>query len=462
VLFGKILQTGALPLDWKDALVVPIHKGGDKHAVENYIPVSLTSLSCKVFEHILYSNIIAHLKSNNLLASQQHGFSKNLSCETQATALLHDLCRSMDNKKQVDAIFLDFSKAFDRVSHVILIEKLKIFALNLKCINVIKNFLSDRRQMVVVGGNNSTMKPVTSGVPQGSVLGPLLFLLFVNDLCQNLSSNIRLFADDTVLYREISSAEDHSILQSDLDKIAKWCEENKMSLNVTKCKVMNVCRLHAVSGFDYTLNDCILETVSKYKYLGIFITSNLSWDTHVNYICSRANRSLGFIKRQLGKCSPEIKLKAYTTLVRPHLEYASCAWDPNSSTLIDVLEMVQHRAARFILHKYSRFESVTDMLKELDLSELHIRRKNARLCLFYKIHYKLTPLATPEQLSLKATQRRTDNGVSYQHFKCHTDPFYSSFFPWTVRDWNSLPADSVTLTSLDLFSSVLASSKKPE
>ena len=455
ILFQQIFNTGHIPSDWKEALVVPIFKNENKHAPENYRPVSLTSLICKVFEHIIYSNVVTHLTNHKLLSPGQHGFSKNLSCETQATALLHDLCASMDNKKQVDLIFLDFSKAFDRVSHDILIKKLFSLCPNEKLKLVVKNFLSDRSQRVIVEGSTSDLKPVTSGVPQGSVLGPLLFLVYINDLNKDISSDIRLFADDTVLYREILNSDDHFALQNDLNLIEKWCIANEMSLNIKKCNVMSVCRLHQLSDFEYKLSKCSIERVSVYKYLGIYVSSDLSWDAHINFICSKANRALGFIRRQLGKCSQEVKLKAYTSLVRPHLEYASCAWDPHVETQINQVEMVQHRAVRFILGQHSRFDSVTEMLLKLGLNTLESRRKNARLCLFFKIDKVLTPLITPRELQLKTVQRRSDNGRAYEHFICHSNPLFSSFYPRTVRDWNLLPDNLVSLGNLETFSAHL-------
>src|SRR5215470_17331524 len=172
--------------------------------------------------------------------------------------------------------------------------------------------------------------PVTSGVPQGSVLGPLLFLIFVNDITNVVTSDIKLFADDTVLFRRIRSQADQEILQTDLSNIVKWCETNKMSLNIDKCKYLKISRCHNTLDYNYTIKQTPLEQVEKYKYLGIYITSHLHWETHIDYICSKAHQSLGFVRRQLHKCTPMVKLRAYQTLVRPHLEYASCVWDPHS------------------------------------------------------------------------------------------------------------------------------------
>src|SRR5207245_2993878 len=181
-----------------------------------------------------------------------------------------------------------------------------------------------------------------------------------------------------------------------------------------------------------------------------YLTSDLSWDTHVNFICAKANQALGFVRRQLGKCSKEVKLKAYTSLVRPHLEYASCAWDPHSDVHIDQIEMVQRRAARFILNKYDRLDSVTEMLTELKLDNLSNHRENARLGMLYKINRSLTRLITPHELQLKPVQRRNDNGYCYEHFTCYSDPLFSSYYHRTIRDLNFLNLSLVSHSSLNL------------
>lgn len=238
LIYSKSLSTGVLPDDWKMAHV-SIHKGGPKKEAVNYRPISLTSIACKVLEHILYKEIMRHITQQKLLIENQHGFRKELSCTTQLVEFYHDLSSSIDESGQIDCIFLDFQKAFDSVSHALLLQKLKSFNLDLNVIIWIENYLKHRRQCVVLNGKASSYVDVTSGVPQGSVLGPLLFLIYINDISVGISSSIRLFADDCVVYRKIKSEQDASQLQNDLVHIHDWCTTWKMSLNFNKC--VNLC-----------------------------------------------------------------------------------------------------------------------------------------------------------------------------------------------------------------------------
>lgn len=210
-----------------------------KKDVVNYRPISFTSLSCKVIEHILYSEVIGNMITNNLLIKEQHGFRKGFSCTTQLVEFYHDLASDVDEGGQIDFIFLDFQKAFDTVSHSLLLNKLRMLNLDLAVLRWIENYLFQRRQCVVLNGKNSDYVDVTSGVPQGSVLGPLLFLIYINDISFGISSCIRLFADDCVVYRKIKSSDDAAQLQVDLDHIHSWCSTWKMNLNPKKC--VNLC-----------------------------------------------------------------------------------------------------------------------------------------------------------------------------------------------------------------------------
>jgi hypothetical protein len=452
-LFRKILDSGQIPLDWKLGHVVPIFKSGDKHDPSNYRPVSLTCIVSKLFERILYSRVYAYLTANNLLSSDQHGFRENLSCETQIITLFHDLAKAMDCRRDVDVIFLDFKKAFDKVSHQKVIFKLNSLGIDPKVIQAIKSFLTCRTQRVVLDGTVSTSVPVTSGVPQGSVLGPLLFLIFINDLSHGLSSNVRLFADDTVIYRTVSGPEDSLALQADLTLIVEWCHRWGMSLNYDKCVSMSVSRRRLPRvPFTYQLGKSILRSVSKYKYLGVVINNKLTWDDHILYVVSKANRALGFVRRHLSKCEPATRLKCYVAFVRPHLEFASCAWDPFSSTHIEQVEGVQRRAARFILSEYARHASVSTMLASLNLTSLQERRRHHRLKLFYLIDRGWSLMNVPTDLVRKMVQRRTDNGFAYAHMASHSNPYYSSYYVRTVRDWDALPPDVVNQCTLSAFS----------
>ena len=215
-------MTGAVPSDWTKALVTAIHKKDSKSNPANYRPLSLTSLCCKVMEHIILSHIAKLLAANNILINQQHGFRQRFSCETQLISAVNDWAKCINSRSQTDVILLDFSKAFDSVPHQCLLLKLDYYGICGKTAAWIKAFLSS--QVVSVNGSHSSSRPVPSGVPQGSVLGPVLFLLYINDITEHIQSTMRLFADDSIIYREIKNICDHALLQQDLISLCEWAE----------------------------------------------------------------------------------------------------------------------------------------------------------------------------------------------------------------------------------------------
>ncbi|XP_028403960.1 uncharacterized protein LOC114526557 [Dendronephthya gigantea] len=255
-----------------------------------------------------------------------------------------DLARNIDNGDQIDLLILDFSKAFYKVAHGRLISKLSHYGIQGKTLAWIESWLTNRTQRVVVDGVSSNPVDVTSGVPQGTVLGPLMFLLFINDMHENLECTLRLFADDALLYRKISEDYDTSVLQRDLDKVGLWAERWQMVFNPTKCYKMSVYRKKTPVLKDYTLYNQKLSGVKHHPYLGVQLSDDLRWNLHVNKIVNKANSVLGFIKRNLYSCSEDTKRIAYTTLVRPHLEYAAAVWDPYRQEQVDKIEAVQRRA----------------------------------------------------------------------------------------------------------------------
>ena len=220
----------------------PLFKKGDKSDPANYRPISLTCILCKVMEHIVASNLSQHLNRNNVLYGLQHGFREKRSCETQLIELVEELSRKLSNGHQVDLVLLDFSKAFDKVNHLKLLFKLSSHGVKGQTLKWISSFLGGRTQAVVLEGECSPEVPVTSGVPQGSVLGPLLFLLYINDLPENIQSQVRLFADDTAVYLTVDSQNDSIILQNDLDTLQKWELTWDMEFNPSKCQVLHISR----------------------------------------------------------------------------------------------------------------------------------------------------------------------------------------------------------------------------
>lgn len=460
-LFEQSLSVGVLPGDWKVGKVVPVHKTGDKHIPLNYRPISLTSISCKILEHIIFSHLVNFLESNNFFSPAQHGFRKSFSCETQLLTFTHDLHRILDRSSKADCIFLDFSKAFDKVSHRLLLHKLSKLNIDANILSWIHAFLTNRSQFVFVNDTSSSLSSVTSGVPQGSVLGPLLFLIFINDLPASVSSSISLFADDCVIYREVTNNLDVISLQSDINSVLEWCNMWNMQLNVNKCKVMRISRVQNDTP-RYFFNNVSLEHVSCYKYLGVHISSTLSWDSHIQYITNNANRMLGFLKRNFSTVPVSLKLLLYKTLVRSKLDYASSIWDPGTDVLTLAVEAVQNRSARYILTNYHRIASVTSMKLGLKLPTLALRRKIFRLCLYHKLYHHNPFLRERLLTPAPYISSRLDHQHKMDVPSCKTTSFHSSFIPRTTLDWNHLPASAVSISDGVAFKNCIANIYIPE
>ena len=315
--FQASINQGILPTDWKTANVVPIFKKGDKSKAENYRPVSLTSVVCKMMEHIICSSIMEHLDRHKILHDAQHGFRKRRSCESQPILTIQDLAKNIDNRGQTDLILLDFFKAFDKIPHKRLLNKTNYYGIRHSTNQWIANFLEGRTQQVLVEGVKSTTAPVHSGVPQGSVLGPLLFLLYINDLPDAVSegSTTRLFADDCALYRDIKTTEDDRKLQDDLEQLQKWERDWLMEFHPKKCQVTNITSKRNIISHKYNIHGHTLEVVDSAKYLGLSIHKSLKWNDHINQVTKKANSTLAFLRRNPHHCPRPTKSLCYLTLI---------------------------------------------------------------------------------------------------------------------------------------------------
>ena len=276
--------------------MAPIFKKGKKTSAINYRPVSLTCITCKILEHIITSHIHSHLDRYDILSDRQHGFRSRRSCETQLLYTYYDLIQAKNSKpvQQVDMIILDMSKAFDKVSHPRLLAKCKAIGITGPVLSWIESWLGGRTQRVLLEGIGSNSAPVRSGVPQGSVLGPVLFLIFINDIISDISpgTSCRLFADDCLLYRPITSECDSCILQKDLQSLENWEEAWRMKFNSSKCKVLRIPAGRKVFECNYRIHNESLEIIKNEKYLGVYFSHDMKWNTHVDYIIKKANRNL--------------------------------------------------------------------------------------------------------------------------------------------------------------------------
>ena len=399
-----------------------------------------------------------------ILADCQHGFRSPRSCETQLVQFYHDMVSNLDGardrgQKQTYVIIMDFAKAFDKVPHRRLLYKLGYYGIRVSTHKWISSWLSERSQKVVLDGQASDPVPVLSGVPQGSVLGPVLFLIFINDLPDNIRSSVRLFADDCVLYRNIKSPIDCQILQDDLNSLSQWDTDWQMKFNVAKCHSMRVTR-HLPDkqiSFDYTLHQQKLEQVQSAKYLGLTITDNLDWGQHVSEISCKATKTMGFLRPNLALAPRHTKEVAYKTLVRPQLEYAAPIWNPYHKLQIQEVEKVQRTAARWTCRRWRNTSMLGDMLDELEWPSLEARREQSSLTFFYKIHSGTVSLDKDKYLTPAPNLQRTraSHDLQYTRYFAYIDALKNSFFPRTIPRWNSLPSSVVSSKTIEEFKGLI-------
>lgn len=455
VIFRRSIEEGALPDDWRVARVKPLHKTGDKTQVQNYRPISLTSTACKILEHIIHKHLSTFLEEHNVISKAQHGFRKGYSTCTQLIQTIHDFAEAINEGKQTDVIFLDFRKAFDTVSHNKLIYKLSSVIKNDKLITWIKAYLTNRRQFVTLNGALSHCIPVESGVPQGSVLGPLLFIIYINDIVQDLSVNVKLYADDCVLYERINSSEDQIRLNNDFRKVMRWCDRWQMVINFDKTVYMRITLKRNPLLYQYGTSDSALSEVTCYKYLGLWISNNLSWNKHIDTISANALRKIFFLRRALRFATPETRFLAYNTIVRPILEYAVMIWDPYTKININKLERIQKKAVRFIYNSYGR-TSITNLIKKSGLPSVTDRNRICRLKFFFQLihgQYNIDISKIVSYSSGYATRLR--HSLSVKPLSTRTNCYKYSYFPRTITEWNNLAGHIVEENNLSHFEALL-------
>lgn len=446
-IFKKSYCSGRLPSEWKDASVSPIFKKGRKSDPGNYRPVSLTCIICKVMESIIRDSILSHLTTNSLLSDHQHGFIPKRSCTTQLLEVLEEWTASLENKHSVDAVYLDFSKAFDSVPHKRLIAKLRSLAIDPTCLRWIKSFLSNRRQYVAVNNEHSDWAPVLSGIPQGSVLGPVLFITYINDMpdAVNLCS-IKLFADDAKLFTEVDEAQDASILQSDLTNLMSWSEKWLLKFNTAKCKVLHVGRKN--ERFTYKMGDVTLSVTECEKDLGVWINQDLTATDHIKNAVSKANKLLGMIRRTFSVMTPEMFSCLFKTLIRPHLEYGFSVWWPKNKGENVQVENVLIKASRRV--PGLSHLNYADRLQILNLPSMIYRRYRGDMIQCYKyLHDLYDTKSKPLNSTMDTPYGLRYHNLARKKLSCDHPRRREFFSQRTVNHWNYLPADIVNAPTLN-------------
>lgn len=460
-LFNISLLSGSFPSSWKSANVVPIFKKNDRHLLSNYRPISLLPTMSKVFERIVHARLYAHCTENNLLTEKNSGFKRSDSTVNQLVFIDHKIRKALENKHDACLVFLDVSKAFDKVWHRGLIHKLRHFGLSNSLLQWFSSYLSGRQQQVLLDGITSAPAGVSAGVPQGSILGPLLYLIYTNDLADKLSCDPHFFADDTFLLDIfVNPALSSARINRDLDIIHNWGKSCKITFNPSKTKYMIVTKRNQNIDYpDPVFNNTPIVKTLSHKHLGLHLSSDLTWSTHINQTIVRASRKLHLINNVKHLLPRRSLCSLYTTMVLPVIEYCDVVYD--NCTIADSLaiERVQRRAALMCTGAY-RHTSTDSLLADLGWQPLRIRREIHKLGLLYKILTSLVPpylnqLIPSQPRNVYSLRSRSDNSIPIPPSRLSSTR--SAFVHSTIKLWNKLPLDIRIANSVGIFKNRVSS-----
>jgi len=444
--FRRSLETGEVPTDWRRADVVPIPKKGPEDTAGNFRPVSLTSVPGKVLESVLKTRIARHLEENGLLLNSQHGFRSGRSCLTNLLEFYHAMFQEYDRSGAVDVVFLDFQKAFDKVPHRRLMAKVRALGIGGQVARWIEEWLAGRRQRVVVRGTSSEWCDVTSGVPQGSVLGPLLFVIYINDIDSGLLTRMSKFADDTKLGVDAANEAEVEQLRRDLGRLGEWSEKWQMPFNTGKCSVVHVGVANPRT--QYRLCGELISPKLSELDLGVVVNSEFKFGEQCIAAEKKAQKVLGYVKRLFVHRDRRTVMTLYKTLVRPILEYAVQFWSPTYRVDVDRLERVQRRATKLVPEL--RNFGYERRCRELDLLTLEQRRLRGQLIETFKIvrgHSTLDPGAI---FSFNENPTR-GHGFKLVPPRFRTNKFRDLMTVKICPAWNALPAEVVAASSVEEF-----------
>lgn len=384
LLYKNSISSSSFPKLWKSSFIIPIHKKGSKNDISKYRPIAKLSCIPKVFESIIYSSFSNVCKT--VISSNQHGFVPNKSTTTNLLEFSSDIIAAFNSGLQVDCVYTDFSKAFDKLSHSVIVLKMKKLGFPPWFIEWVTSYLIDRTYKVVFRGLESRSINATSGVPQGSHLGPLLFILAIDDVSLVLKkAKVLIYADDMKIFSTIKSSRDAELLQDDLDRFATWCSNSNLKLNVGKCEFTRFYRKKSPVLFDYKFDNSDIQFNNLITDLGVVFDKEINFKSHFDKIVTKASQMLGFIKRWSKEFNcPFVSRHLYITFVRPILEYGCQVWSPFYQIHIDRIEAVQKRFVRFALsnlpwHNPLILPPYQSRLNLVNLESLHKRREVADL-----------------------------------------------------------------------------------
>lgn len=453
ILFSRSLKSGRIPTDWKEANITPIHKKGPRADVNNYRPISLTSTVCKVLERLVRKCILDHLFNNGLISREQHGFLPGRSCTTQLLEVLDRCTEILDRGGSVDMIYLDLAKAFDSVPHQRLLSKIRSYGIEGRVLDWLQDFLIGRLQRVMIGGEGSKWSSVASGVPQGSVLGPVLFICYINDMPEVVRAILYLYADDAKIMKEVNNESDVQSLQEDVNGLQQLTVKSLMRYNVAKCTVLHIGFKNINGKYFLSINGEDFEIIPSdvEKDLGVWMDNKLKFDTHISKITSRANQILGLVSRTFVYKDLHTMKRLYTALVRPHMEYCVVVWSPRFKKDIDRIEQVQRRATRMIPE--IRHLPYEERLRKMKLPSMVYRRYRGDMITVYKYLTGRNYMSNDSLLPVANDARLRGHPYKLVKRCCNTSVRQHFFSFRVVNGWNILPEDVVTAPTLNCFKS---------
>ena len=438
-IYNLCIEKCYFPQAFKDAKVIPLFKSGTPNDPSNYRPISILSTLSKPLERHIKQSVLNHFIKYNLFHPNQSGFRKNHSCHTALTNLIEQWHLNINKDQFTGAAFVDFAKAFDVIDHNLLIKKLLLYGLSSKTVKFLSSFLGSRRQKVYQSMMCSEFLPIEYGVPQGSILGPILFSIYINDLPLYISSNCELFADDTTLHNTHKHANSVCAeLQKDLLKLETWAKLNHMALHPQKSKFMLITTRQKRQNINYNLQELFLsgktlEEVDAHKLLGLTIDKNLSWSSHVSYLTKKLSRKvfqLNRIKHFLDQHTRKLFFHAY---IQPDIDYASTCWDLASQNCLKPLQRLYKRSLKVILLQSSSLLSVD--YKNLNILPFDLKCRFNKGILMYKIMNHLSPTYLSEKFHILTARRKCSIYVP----RPRTDLFMSSLSFSGAKLWNELP-----------------------
>ena len=443
-------------------------KKNEKNIISNYRPISLLPLCGKIFEKLIHNNLYSYVYTNKFISEKQSGYKKGDSTVKQLLSITNEIYKAFDNDKEVRAVFLDISRAFDRVWHEGLIFKLAQLGIEGQALNIIKSFLEDRMQRVVIDGQSSNWEPVTAGVPQGSILGPLLFLVYINDITEIVSSDIQLFADDTFI-RKIVDGNSTDELNSDLKNISDWAWQWKMVFNPDISKqaleiIFSMKRVPSVLP-PLVFNDLPVKLVEYTKHIGMTLDNRLNFKKHLEEKIAKANQGLGIMIQLKKWVTYQVLEIIYKLYVRPHLDYGDILYhiaNTNKNkeifelfscvSLLQQIESIQYQAARIVTGAW-KGSSRDKLYKMLGWESLNNRRIMRKLTMLHETHLNSYPLYLDAMLSeyKYPENHRKAEELKLKPVFCKKSLYPKTFLPSTIKDWNNLALEIKSSKSKSIF-----------